>query len=98
MINIIGIRDSGKSKEKISAYLDKIPSEKGSEIKEYKAVFQNFGVKNAMHSFLDTQPQPFVSPDKRFYAFAEGEIYDCPKGNRSLECLFQNFLLNKFNG
>ncbi len=53
MINIIGIRDSGKSKEKISAYLDKITSEKDSEIKEYKAVFQNFGVKNAVHSFLD---------------------------------------------
>ncbi len=51
MINIIGIHDSGKSNEKIFAYLDKIPSKKGSEIKEYKAVFQNFWVKKAMHSF-----------------------------------------------
>lgn len=94
MVNLAGIFDTRESEKGISEALSKIVPDVAGDFRIHQVTTPFFGCKNIVHGFMNTPQQPFVSPDKRFYAFAEGEIYSSPSGDTSLSYLFEHFLRN----
>lgn len=91
MVNLAGLINAEGNGNEISNALARVKPDDGA-FQVHQVVTSIFGCKNVIHDFMEGPNQPFVSGDRRYYAFAEGELYWTPSGKTSLSYLFDHFI------
>lgn len=97
-MGLTGIYSTHSTDEQKKRTLEELPSFLDREYREFLRVVHGFGAKLFEFEFMNPPPQPFVSPDKRYLAFAIGDIYNVPEKKPDLQSVFDYFLEKGFEG
>ncbi len=98
MINIAGVFDLKKERKEITGLLGNIAPDNRTPVETFQVLLPFLGIKNIMHAFSNPSQQPYISDDKRYYAFAEGELTNSTAGPAPLTNLMRHFLSNDLSG